>query len=190
MNTRLPIDIPAIEQFYRIEEDGSVFSLSKQRYLRAVPNTAGYLHVCLHLYMPHKWFLIHRLCSTKYNGECPSTKEACHDDGDKYNNHYLNIVYKTHSENIKQSFEEHGREPNIGFRHTAPHSFAAKQLMAEAKKKAVMLSYDGTETIFPSIEVASQSLNTYRKKIYNCIKHHKEFFNKKDLSLGGVLSFV
>lgn len=188
MVTRLPINIEEIEQHYRIEEDGAVFSLTKNRYLRAVPNSANYLHVCLHLYMPHKFFLVHRLVGAKYNGQCPSNMEACHDDGNKWNNHFSNIVYKTHSKNISQSYQEHGRAYNA--RPRAPHAYETKQLMSEAKKKPVMLLYEGVESTFPSIEVATKELFTYRKKIYNCITYKTEFKDKHTGMHGALLSFV
>jgi hypothetical protein len=189
MITRLPINLEKIELFYRIEEDGSIYSIIKQRYLRAVPNKAGYLHVCLHLYMPHKFFLVHRLVAAKYNGQCPPELEACHNDGNKWNNHYSNIIYKTHSQNVHQSYDEHGRKHQYTPR-IATVSFLTKQRMAEAKKKPVAFICDGVETIFPSIEDAAQNLNTYRKKIYNCITYNKLFSNKKDTSLRGFLSFA
>jgi hypothetical protein len=191
MNKRLPIDISEIEKHYRIEEDGSVFSLSKQRYLRSVPNSAGYLHVCLHLYMPNKFFLVHRIVATKFNGPCPQNMEACHSDGNKWNNYFTNIVYKTHSNNILQSYQEHGRLAR-GYNKlpTHPFSYETKQLMAEAKKKPVLFSHKGIDTTFPSIEIATKELNTYRKKAYLCITHNKEFNNKITGIYGAFLSFI
>jgi hypothetical protein len=189
--TRLPIDIQEIEKHYRIEEDGAVFSLTKQRYLRAVPNKANYLHVCLHLYLPYKFFLVHRLVGAKYNGECPIDKEACHDDGNKWNNHHTNIVYRTHSENILQSYQEHGRKHPVWLSMPrSPLSFETKQKMADAKKKQVLYSFNGADITFTSIEDASQSLNTYRKKIYRCIHDQVDFKDKHNPSIGGTLSFV
>lgn len=188
MITRLPINIEEIEKHYRIDEDGTVFSLSRNRYLRSVPNKANYLHVCLHLYMSHKFFLVHRIVAAKYKGQCPPDKEACHNDGNKWNNHHSNIVYKTHSQNISQSYQEHGRIPNRLPR--ASLAYETKQLMSEAKKKPVRLLYEGVETIFPSMEIATKVLLTYRKKIYNCITHNTEFKDKASGIKGAILSFA
>ena len=189
MIKRLPIDIPAIEQFYRIEEDGAVFSLAKQRYLKAVPNSAGYLHVCLHLYMSQKWFLVHRLVAAKYNGECSPDKEACHNDGNKWNCHYTNIIYKSHGDNVTQSYHEHGRVFTYVPR-TAPLSFQSKQLMAQAKNKPVIATQGIYKVTYPSIEIAAKELFSYRKKIYRCIKEGTEFINKKNNQRGIFLSFA
>jgi hypothetical protein len=189
MTKRLPIDIPAIEHYYRIEEDGAVYSYARERYLKAVPNSAGYLHVCLHLYMPHKFFLVHRLVSAKYNGECPPNKEACHDDGNKWNNHYTNIIYKSHGDNVTQSYREHGRT-HIYIARTAPLSFQTKQLMAEAKNKPVIATQGIYKVTYPSIEIAAKELLSYRKKIYRCIKDGLEFVSKKNNQQGIFLYFA
>jgi len=190
MKTRLPINITEIEKYYRIEEDGAVFSLVKDRYLRAVPNSAGYLHVCLHLYMKNKFFSVHRLVSAKYNGECPPNKEACHDDGNKQNNHYTNIIYRTHSENVLQSYSEHGRKAWMVGGHRSPHSFETKQLMAQKKNKPVLCICDGVEIIYPSIDIASKELLSYRKKIYRCIKEQIPFKDKNNPDKHIILSFA
>jgi hypothetical protein len=105
---RLPIDVIAIEKHYLIGKNGSILTIRRGRYLKPVLNSAGYLHVCLHLYIPNKFFLVHRLVAAKYLGQCPAGMEACHESGNKLNNNASNIIYKTHSANIIQSYKEHG----------------------------------------------------------------------------------
>ena len=177
------IDIPIIEQFYRIEEDGAVFSLTKNRYLSSIPNKAGYLHVCLHLYKANTFFLVHRLVAFKYIGQCPPEHETSHKDGNKLNNHYSNLEYLTHSQNILKSFREHGRTGYWFSQQRPPFSYETKQKMANAKKKSVRYTLNGHDSIYDSIDTAAKELNTYRKKIYNCITTDKPFS-------GGWFSFV
>ncbi len=187
MVASLVINIEEIEKFYRIEEDGSVFSLTKNRYLKAVPNKAGYLHVCLHLYQANKFFLVHRLVAAKYIGPCPVGKEVFHKDDNKLNNHYLNVEYLTHKDIILKSYQKHNGEYYAVSK--APLSYETKQLMAQAKKKPVQLITSDDEVItYGSIEEATQSLSTYRKKVYRCIMGRIEF--KSPISpLIGILSF-
>ena len=193
------IDIPRIEKYFRIDEDGAIWSRRRQKYLKPTFNTAGYLYVAIPIpdetnvnrYESVRSYAVHRLVATKYIGQCPEEKETSHKDGNKTNNYWINLEYITHAENILKSYREHGRiGKDWNDYPRKPFSDATKELMSNLKKKQVRFITNGLEIIFPSIEIASQSLDTYRKKIYNCIKHHKEFFNKKDLSLGGVLSFV
>src|SRR5674476_250488 len=100
----LPIDIAAIEKYYLIGKNGSILTIRRGKYLKPILNSAGYLHVCLHLYIPNKFFLVHRLVAAKYLGQCPPDMEACHNSGNKLNNRASNIIYKTHSANIIQSY--------------------------------------------------------------------------------------
>jgi len=173
MTQKLIIDIPTIEQFYRIEEDGAVFSLTKNRYLSSIHNTAGYIHVCLHLYKANTFFLVHRLIAAKYIGQCPPKHETSHKDGNKQNNHYSNLEYLTHSQNIIKSFREHNRTGYWLGLQKPPLSYETKQKMANAKKKPVRYTLNGHDSIYDSIDAAAKELNTYRKKIYNCITQDK-----------------
>jgi hypothetical protein len=91
---RLPIDVIAIEKHYLIGKNGSILTIRRGRYLKPVLNSAG--------------FLVHRLVAAKYLGQCPAGMEACHESGNKLNNNASNIIYKTHSANIIQSYKEHG----------------------------------------------------------------------------------
>ena len=190
------IDIERIEKYFRIEEDGAVYSLRKHKYIKPRFNTAGYLFVNLPVpddndpYSTEfaRNYAVHRLVATKYIGQCPPELETSHKDGNKMNNHWTNLEYLTHAQNILKSYREHGRIFPSYPRH--PFSDATKELMSDAKKKRVKHTYNGTETIYKSIEDAAQSLNTYRKKIYSCIKNNKQYKDKHNPDIGGFLSFI
>lgn len=189
MPHRQHIDIPAIEQFYRIEDDGAIFSHRKHKYLKPTFNTAGYLYVAITLDTT-MYIAVHRLVATKYIGQCPPGLETSHKDGIKANNHYSNLEYLTHSQNILKSYQEHGRVSCANGWHRECFSDATKELMSNTKKKRIKFTFDGMEAIFPSIDDASQSLNTYRKKIYRCIKDNTPFTDKNQPDFVGILSFV
>jgi hypothetical protein len=171
MEQRILLDIPLIEQRFRIEEDGAVFSIRKQKYVKPTFNTVGYLYVWVLMGDRPLNIAVHRLVSTKYLGQCPKGLETSHKDGNKNNNHWTNLEYITHSANILKSYKEHGRIfPSY---ERKPFLNETKALMANAKKKRVkLLSLTGEETIYNSIEDASIGLNTYRKKIYRAIKEN------------------
>lgn len=193
---RRDINIEQIEKYFTIEEDGSVWSLRRKKYIKATFNTAGYLFVQLPI--PNddgtypsentRTYAVHRLVATKYISPCPPELETSHKDGDKLNNHYSNLEYLSHSQNILKSYREHGRVVKP-YRHL-PASYETKLLMSNAKKKRVKHIFNGQEIIYPSIEDAALSLNTYRKKIYRCIKNNLPYKDKHNSNIGGYLSFV
>ena len=197
MNSRIKrrINIEEIEKYFLIEEDGAIWSLRKKKYLRPTFNTSGYLYVLLPVPTPEyetdmlaRSYAIHRLVACKYIGQCPDGKETSHKDGNKQNNHYTNLEYITHSQNILKSYREHGRIFPVYER--KPVSDRTKELMSNAKKKRVLFIQGKTKTIFDSIKDASQSLSTYRKKIYRCITENKPFKDKNNPNLTGKLSFI
>lgn len=191
MNARVKKQVPLdiIEQFYRIEDDGAVFSLRRNKYIKPSYNIAGYLYVGLRLpNQEQSMWAVHRLIACKFIGQCPDGLETSHKDGNKNNNHYSNLEYITHAENIFKSYREHGRIfPD--YKHK-PFSNLTKQLMSDAKKKQIRLLWNGQELFYSSIEEASQSLHTYRKKIYRCIKENIPFKDKNQPNFNPILSFA
>lgn len=184
------IDIEKIERHYRIEEDGSIFSFRKQKYLKSSFNTAGYLFVCLTTDEKPRFFAVHRIVATKYLGECPPKLETSHKDGDKLNNHYTNLEYISHSANILKSYREHGREPSEHLYHKLPYSYETKRKIGDANKKEVLYINNGIETIFPSIADTAILLNSYSKKIYRCLHKNMEFTDKHHPENNGFLYFL
>jgi hypothetical protein len=102
-NNTMDISIADIEQHYRIEEDGKVFSLKRQKYLKPIRNTAGHLHVGLGYYQTGKLFLIGSLVALKYLGERPQKSQLSYKDFNIHNLHYTNLEYKTHAQIIQRS---------------------------------------------------------------------------------------
>jgi hypothetical protein len=179
MNNKKFIDIEKIEKHFRIEEDGAIWSLRKHKYLKPTFNSAGYLYVMLTVVGDNglndpeltRQYGVHRLVATKFLGQCPDDKETSHKDGHKMNNHYSNLEYLTHSQNVLKSYSDHGRSPAVYPRHAM--SDATKELMSNAKKKAVRCMVESETIIFPSIEETTSYLNSYRKAVSRAISNNK-----------------
>ena len=170
------INLSLIEQYYRIEEDGMIWSYLKDRYKGVFLNRCNYVYVTLKgVYGP---IGVHRLVAAKYIGVCPDGMEINHKDGDKLNNHWMNLEYVTHSENIKKSYEMGRVGPMLG-KKLGPCSDATKAKMAAAKNKAVV-SDDGE--VWDSIWACAWALGINRKAIYNAIKF-KRSLKKNGLRL-------
>lgn len=159
-----------IEKFYRIEEDGKIWSYFKERYKGTFLNGCNYVYVSLSRGL-YGVIGVHRLVARKYIGVCPEGKEVSHKDGNKMNNHWTNLEYLTHAENIAKSFREHGRINHWTGKKREPFSEDTKKKMALAKNKPVVAN---TGEIWGSIDDCATALDTYRKAIYNAIRHKRK----------------
>jgi len=180
------LDINEIEKYYTITEDGMVWSKIKGRWMKPRMNIYGYVFYSIAKGIGDGGILgafAHTLVALKYIGSPPTAKhEIDHVDENKQNNHWTNLRWVTHSENILKSYERGRRGHWLG-RNKAPFSLEHKMKMADAKKKRVVFIRGEEKVVFSSIEEASVGLGTYRKKIYSSIKENKTF-------QGGTLSFL
>jgi hypothetical protein len=141
--------------------------------------------------MSSRFYGVHRLVATKYIGQCPEHLETSHKDGSKQNNHASNLEYISHSANISKSYSEHGRKGFIQNYPRKPFTDATKELMSNAKKKAVVLTLTAGEVvIYHSIDDAVQSLHSYRKKIYRSIKEQALYKDKHNPQNTGFFAFL
>lgn len=90
------------EQYYEAHSNGKVFSIRKQRFLKAHPDNCGYLHIKLCKDGHEKSVLVHRVIAENF--VCGSGY-VNHIDGNKQNNDYKNLEFVTHSENVKHAFD-------------------------------------------------------------------------------------
>lgn len=179
------IDINEVEKYYHITEDGMVFSKIKNRWLKPQKNMTGYYHYCLSFGVPEPpmWIFAHTLVALKYIGRPTEEKnEIDHIDRSILNNHYSNLRWVSHSENILKSYTD-GRDHYWRGKLKPSPDIETRILMSNAKKKPVKYSFGGHEVVYDSIDDACAGLGTYRKRVYLCIKNGGEF-------KGGVLSFV
>lgn len=122
------------EDKYLISDAGQVLSLArvvrektgkirirKERVLRNILASNGYLFVILSNNGKTNTHLLHRLVVTAFIGA--SQLEVNHKDGDKTNNDVDNLEYVTHSQNIRHSYQVLKRKPvcswkdKTGFEH-------------------------------------------------------------------------
>ena len=84
---------------YEVTEYGEVYFKDKK--IKPFFDKDGYLRIELSLNKKKKKYYVHRLVYMLFNGDLNDLLVCCHKDGDKINNHYLNIEQKTQKENIK-----------------------------------------------------------------------------------------
>lgn len=90
---------------YVVYEDGSIFNKRLNRPILQQLNSDGYKCVTLRLGVnKRKTFRVHRIVAELFLRGCEK-KFVNHKDGVKVNNHYSNLEWMTHSENIKHAWD-------------------------------------------------------------------------------------
>jgi hypothetical protein len=180
---RNKLNIQKIEQFYTISQDGRIWSKLKNRWMKPIQNNLGYLHTYITKGVERPlWVFNHTLVALKYIGEPPTDKhEIDHKDNNRANNQSINLEWVTKSENHLRAYKN-GKDHHWLNKHRPSPGVETLMLMADAKKKKILYKSATQTIIYNSIEEAASQLNTYRKKIYNCICDNKPI-------QGGFLSY-
>ncbi len=103
---------------YGVSKWGTVVNLETGRFLKQSRqlkngNPTGYAYVTLLLSSGTKRIGVHRLVAFAWIGNSPTGKPwVNHKDGDKGNNHVLNLEWMSISDNIKHSYSNLGRKPH------------------------------------------------------------------------------
>lgn len=172
------INIKGLE-YWLISEDGQVMHRTTGKYKKPVQNNCGYYqyHFCNVLTGEKKWLKIHRLVAITYIGPPPTPKhEINHKDGNKGNNHYSNLEWVTHRDNILKSFREQGRKSYWKGKNRPSPGLATRVLMADAKYKKVKVEIDGEYyKTFNSIVDLLKEFKWYRKKFNRIMANNGEY---------------
>ena len=172
-------NIKGFEGLYYIYENGTIYSLRKKRYLKTHPNNPYYKYeyVCLTgLNGESLRTGIHRIIAHHFICPQPSEEhEVNHIDGDRANNHYTNLEWVTHRENIiKARHLKHwtcGRRKGDG---GYAHSQETRHKMAISKYKKVKLVKDNQILTLDSIGHTAIYLQANRRTIERRLRDRKE----------------
>lgn len=90
---------------YSISDHGRVYSsIRRGRFLKpGTQSNSGHKFVCLRRDNKTYNQRVHVLVAVAFIGPCPEGKEVDHKDFDATNNHYKNLQYLTHLENVARS---------------------------------------------------------------------------------------
>lgn len=99
----MEVCIPGYEK-YSINEFGQVKNIKTGRILKE-DIRAGYPSITLSKDNKQKRFVVHRLVATVFIPNRESKPVVNHIDGDKKNNHYLNLEWCSHSHNHKHAYD-------------------------------------------------------------------------------------
>lgn len=99
---------------YIIYENGSIWSITNQRFIGANPTTTSkYLYVKLYKNGTVQYYSVHRLVALHFvpNPDCLPVVD--HIDNGIYNNHYSNLQWCTQQQNIHKSYSTMGPVRNF-----------------------------------------------------------------------------
>lgn len=88
---------------YTVSTFGRFFSIGKQRIMRQHMNEKGYLIIGFHQDSTHKNYKSHRMVAIAFNHNPENKPQVNHDDFDKTNNFYLNLLWATGKENTNHA---------------------------------------------------------------------------------------
>jgi len=97
------MNINCFEGLYKIYDDGRVFGIKRNKFLKPYINN-GYYQVDLYKNGKRKFIKIHKLVATHFIGERPIGLDIDHKDRDKLNNNVSNLRYVSRSENEKNRY--------------------------------------------------------------------------------------
>ena len=140
--------------YYKIDEDGNVWSIRNKRYLEPKIGKNGYKSVTLFLDGKRNYKLIHRLVAETFISNYENKPEVNHIDGDKLNNNVHNLEWCTRSENAQHMYE-------IGL-----HKGRSQSISKELQNK--IISFNG---ILPQRKIAKKLGITY-STVNTCLKNY------------------
>jgi hypothetical protein len=103
-------NVVGYECYYEVSSFGRVKSKRDGRVMKQYVNEKGYLTIGLHSDTERKKFKTHRLVAIAFHPNPENKPEVNHDDFDKTNNFYLNLLWSTQKENTNHA-QRGGRRP-------------------------------------------------------------------------------
>jgi DNA-binding XRE family transcriptional regulator len=98
-------DILGYEGIYQISQNGKVFSIKRNKFLKPFINTSEYYQIELRKGGKRKKFYIHRLMLMTYFSDFNYKKEVNHKNGIKTDNRLDNLELVTRKENINHAIK-------------------------------------------------------------------------------------
>lgn len=109
--------IPSFEGLYEISEYGAIKSLGRvettkagwsrvknEKFIKPYVGKDDRLYIDLSNNYKRLRTSVHRMVLTSFVGPCPEDMEACHNDGNHRNNHYTNLRWDTHQNNLHDKY--------------------------------------------------------------------------------------
>lgn len=157
---------------YYIEDNGTIWDY-RRGFLEARKYTivAGYYYVSLWTKQRHKDYRVRRLVAKYFviNFDPDKNNQVNHIDGNKLNNHYMNLEWCTASYNTKHAFDLKLAKNDKGIADSQSHSIA------------IFDQDDNFIAMFGSIRLAAKYLNIYESTLIYCANRPYHMYKERQI---------
>lgn len=152
---------------YEVCDDGSVFSLKRNRYLTPKKVGGGYYQV--RLYKDHdlhgSYFYVHRLVAEAFLDKVDGKNEINHIDGNKKNNSISNLEWVNRNENLTHAY----------FTGLSKRDRTAKKVVGVEIKTGEIVSFDSMYQAARFLGVSNSNISSCCRGIRKQIKGYRWF---------------
>jgi hypothetical protein len=179
-----PLIIDGWDTRYLVYEDGKVYSTISQRFRKPMVNQYGYYYYQIQWYVYQgktrtargKAFSAHGLVAMLWLPPKPTPKhELNHKDMDKRNNHWSNLEWLTHSQNLIHARNNKHWTPDMYKKRSFIVSDKTKHKMSVAKYKPALCidTVNNTEKSFGSVQELIEFYGIVRRTFNRCVNSCK-----------------
>jgi hypothetical protein len=176
------VNLKGYEQ-YQVTDDGKVFNTKTNRWIKPYICKIGYVKYNLSNTLTNKrtHILAHRFVAYTYLPlpENINSYEVDHIDEVKTNNHYTNLQWITHSENISKSFALGKRISTWKGKKRGELKESTKRKMSLRKLEPINIYRRGTDQLLytsKSVQDAADYLGISRTYIWMCLNVRNGFY--------------
>jgi len=171
------INISGLER-YQITPDGQVYNTRTKRWIKPFVTRLGYYSYGLSNGSKRLNYCTHRLVAFTYIGLPLNKKhEIDHIDENKGNNHYSNLQWISHSDNVRKSFKLGTRGCWWLGKSRPQFTLEHRKKMADAKFKAINMYLNGVKiNVFKSVNDAAKFFNVNRVTIFLIMKNRQGIY--------------
>jgi len=98
---------------YAATEDGKIYSFHTDRFLKPIKKPNGYMCLSLSKHGKVRQILVHRIIASLFCNKPPGLNQVNHIDGNKTNNHSLNLEWVTAKQNNEHAIKTGLKTPGF-----------------------------------------------------------------------------
>ena len=155
--------IKGYEGLYKVSTKGNVFSIRRNKFIKANPCKKGYYCVGLYKDKTKETFKVHKLVTnTFYFAEDYEGYQVDHIDRNKKNNNLLNLRFCSNAEN----------QNNIGIKGNNTSGFKGVTLKKQTRKWIAQITINGKRKQLGSFDTKEEAYGAYKEASK---KYHGEY---------------
>ena len=138
------LNLPNYENSYKISNYGKVFSLKNNIYMKLIKNHNGYMQIRLYNNeSKSKTFRVHQLVAYMFVDNKNNKKYVDHIDRNRINNHYKNLKWVTHQENMCNANKNRIKQKNNKIIEENKNNFIKIRIINNINYSSYLINEDG-----------------------------------------------